>query len=128
MVRFTFKYLKPVALFLAILVLFQSCKLYDKRPVQIEQAIGTHEKGVKVITNDGRQFILNSLYYEEDILYGELHKPKAGQDVTVKINPDSIKEIRLYSQKKSRIVSIVVTIVVLGGFIWGSVYSFNQNF
>ena len=127
MIRFTRTYLKPVALFISIIVLFQCCVVYDKqKPVQVEQAIGTHEKGVKVITNDDRQFIFNSLYYEEDILYGELHKPKAGQEVTVKINPDSIKEIRLFSEKKTRIVRIVLSIVVIGGFIWGSVYAMNN--
>lgn len=126
MVRITYKYFKPVALFLCIIVLFQCCVVYDKQPVTIEQAIGTHEKGVKVITNDGRQFNFNSLYYEEDILYGELHKPKAGQEVTVKINPDSIKEIHLFSEKKTRILRIVVSIVVIGAFVGLIIYTMDH--
>jgi len=92
----------------------------------LELAIGTHEKSLKVILNDGRQFIFNSLYYEEDILYGELNKPKAGQKVTVKINPDSIKEIRLYNQRKSRIVSATVAVVIIGCLICLIAYSAVQ--
>ena len=126
MIRFTFQYLNPVALFLSIAVLFQYCIAYDKQSVQIEQAIGTHENGVKIILKDDREFNLNALYYNDDMLYGEIHKPKAGQEVAVKINPDSIKEIHLFSKKKTRITRIVVSVVVIGAFVALIVYTMNH--
>jgi len=44
MIRFTFKYLRPVALFLAIVFLFHCCKVYHKETVSVEQAINTEAK------------------------------------------------------------------------------------
>ena len=124
MIRFTYKYLKPVALFLAIAVLFQCCKVYDKQPVSIDEAINNDIKRVKIITNDDREYVFDSIYYKNDKLYGLL--VIKGKDQEIIISSDSIKEIRLYSQKKSGIAAFVVTFVVLGGLIGVMVYSVNH--
>jgi len=123
MIRFTYKYLKPVALFLAIAVLFQCCKVYDKQPVSIDEAINNDIKRVKIITDD-REYVFDSIYYKNDKLYGLL--VIKGKDQEIIISSDSIKEIRLYSKKKSGIVTFVVTFVVLGGLIGVMVYSVNH--
>ena len=99
MVRFTYKYLKPVALFLAIAVLFQCCKVYDKRPVTVEEAITVNHKKVKRIKIDmfdNKKLVLDSIYYKVNELYGFLTK----KNIEVNINEDKIIQIRLYNQKE----------------------------
>ena len=126
MTRFTYNYLKPVALFLVVVFLFQCCKVYDKQPVSIDEAINNDIKRVKIITNDDREYVFDSIYYKNDKLYGLL--VIKGKDQEIIISSDSIKEIRLYSQKKSGIAAFVVTFVVLGGLIGAMAYSVNHMF
>ncbi len=90
MVRFTFKYLKPIALFLSITFLFQCCKIYDKKPVTIEQAMS--ENRIKIITKDGREYIFDKIYYKNDsLLYGLMRK-KTSDTKEIIIPKDQIKE------------------------------------
>ena len=66
MVRFTYKYLQPVELFIAIAFLFQCCKVYNRETVSIEEAVGHGKEGIKIIANDDRKFYFNSTYYKND--------------------------------------------------------------
>jgi len=115
MVRFTYKYLKPVALFLAVTFLFQCCKVYDKQPVTIEQAMT--KTSIKIITTDSRHIYFDKIYYKQDgLLYGTIENNKSDKIETI-IPKESIKEIRLYNERKSRILKTVVVLSVIGGFI-----------
>ena len=71
--KFTINRLKPIVLFLSILVLFQCCVVYDKKPVTIEEAVNVDHKIVKPIKvemEDGERIIVDSLYYKENELFG----------------------------------------------------------
>jgi hypothetical protein len=73
MITFTFFYLKPVALLLSIVVLFQCCTDYYKEPVTIEQAMDiNHRKSnhIKIEFIDGSEIIYDSIYYKDNNLYG----------------------------------------------------------
>jgi len=99
MIRFTFKYLKPVAMFLAILVLFQCCKVYYKEPVSVDEAMNNKLKKVKIITIDDRELKFDSIYYKNDKLYGLLRAKKGKSEVLIK--EESIKEIYFFNPNKS---------------------------
>jgi len=138
MIRFTFKYLKPVALFLSIVVLFQCCVVYDKQPVSIDQAINKdHKKAkrIKIEMVDGQKLIVDSIYYKENDLYyskkveyrekienSEFYRTKM-YTAEVKIGEDKIVKIRLHNKEKSSthsillILGIPIVILVGGGFI-----------
>lgn len=125
MIRFTFKFLKPVVIFLAIAVLFQCCKVYYKEPITIDKAIGDNKKRVKIITTDNRKWIFESIYYKDDGLYGILLEPvKNFEKTEVLIDENNILKIFLCDIKKSRrntiliIVSIPITIGLV--FLIGS--------
>ena len=105
MIRFTNKYLKPVALFLVVVFLFQSCKIYHKESVSIEQAIGPDKKRIRVITYDDREFVFDSIYYKNDSLYGHLWKKDATDFL---IREKSIKEIHLYDAGNSTALTIAL--------------------
>ena len=49
MIRFLNTSLKPISLFFIIIILFQCCKVYDKKPVTIERAINKDPKKEKRI-------------------------------------------------------------------------------
>ncbi len=129
MIRFTLIYLKPVAVFLSILVLFQSCKAYYKQPVTLDEALRNDIKRVKVITKDDREFVFDSIYIAHDKLYGHLLAIKGKnsiEKVGVSIRKESIKEIHLYNKGKSRrltalvILGIPIGIIGLAFGIWAA--------
>lgn len=120
MIRFTLNYLKPFALFLSIFVLFQCCKVYHKEAVSIEQAINTEVKSIRLITTYDKNFYYSKLYYKDDLLYGRLENSKKNQLSEVRINPESIKEIRLYNKKLSTALTVIVAAgIPIGLIIWG---------
>jgi hypothetical protein len=104
MIKFTYKYLKPVALFLAVAVLFQCCKAYDLQTRPIEQAVGPQIRYVKIITNDNREYLFDSLYYKNDVLYGHLQKSTKKNPLDIELKEDKIKEIYIHvlNPKKSK--------------------------
>jgi len=123
MVRFTFKYLKPVALFLAIVVLFQCCVVYDKKPVSIRKAVNANHKEIKYIKIEmvsGEKLIVNSIYYKgNDLFYSKKVESRekiensdfyrTGNFIAeVKIDEDKIVKIKLHNKEKSIICSVLL--------------------
>ena len=125
MIRFTFTYLKPIALLLSVVVLFQCCKVYDKQSVSIEQAINKDPKKakrVKIEMDDGEKIVLDSIYYKDNELYGLLSKPKENSTSAkamkvkeeIKIEEDKIVQIRPQNRAKS----ITVTVFIMAGSVF----------
>jgi hypothetical protein len=119
MIKFTYKYLKPVALFLTIAVMFQCCKVYDKRPVSVDQAINVDHKKVKRIKIDmfgNKKYVLDSIYYKNGELYGLSSKSTKKNIIELRIEEEKIIQIRLYNQKKSKTGTVfAIAIPILGG-------------
>lgn len=114
MVRFTYKYLKPIALFLSIMVLFQCCKVYDKRPVSIDQALNVDHSKVKRIKVDmfgSKKLVLDSIYYKNGEPYGLLSKSTKKNLMEEKIEEEEIIKILLYNQKKSTTATVFAVVV-----------------
>jgi len=112
MITFTFKYLKPIALFLAIVVLFQCCMVYQKEAKTLEEAIGPEKKKVQIITFDDRKLFFDSIYFKDEKLYGLMNRNENLHKKTeVEIIIESIKEIHLLDKIKSRNRTIVLGIV-----------------
>ena len=113
MVRFTSKILKPVALFLSIIVLFQCCVVYDKQPVTIDQAVNVDHKKVKSIKIDmfgNKRYVVDSIYYKNGELYGLSSKSTKKNIIELRIDEEKIIQIRLYNQKKSKTGTIFLTL------------------
>lgn len=98
MIRFTLKYLKPVALFLSVIVLFQCCVIYDKKPVNIDEAVAETKK-IKIITNNGETISFENIYYKSDgNLYG-LSSKNMIDTLEIKIPKTQIKEFRVITNQ-----------------------------
>ncbi len=85
------KSLKSVALFLAGLILLQSCSTY-KTPVTLEQAANT-EKAVKVITVDDDSYKYKYIVYEDGQFYGVKDNP--GEDVKFPIDTEEVTAVMM---------------------------------
>ena len=116
MTKFIFEYVKPIAVFLAILVLFQCCRVYYKEPVSVDEAMNNELKKVKIITNDDRKLRFDSIYYMNDKLYGLLRAKKGKSEVLLK--EEFIKEIYFLNPNKSAGFTLLlifgIPIVILG--------------
>jgi hypothetical protein len=96
--------------------------VYHKESVSIEQAVNTKVKSIRLITNYDKNFYYSKLYYIDDKLYGRLENSKKNQLSEVRINPESIKEIRLYNKKLSTALTVVVAAgIPIGLITWGLV-------
>jgi len=118
MVRFTFKYLKAVALFLSIVILFQCCIIYNKKPVTVDQAID--ENRVKIITTDGRKYVFDSIYYKSDSLLYGIRRKKTSYTEEIKILKGDIKE-HILSIGKYETTETIITVD-------GREYSFDNTY
>ena len=114
------KLTKKLAWIMVLCILFQSCIVYQKNSVSIDEAIeteGKEAKSFKIITEDERTLIFESIYIREGEYYGLMIVEKVPYPVETRIYPESIKEIHLYDPKKSRnsiITGSSAIMVVLG--------------
>jgi len=145
MIRFTLKYLKPIALFLSVMVLFQCCVVYDKQPVSIRKAINKNHdrvKWIKIEMLDGQQLIADSIYYKgNDLYYSKQVKSREKIEnsdlyrtgkftAEVKIDEDKIVSIQFHNKGKSIGFSVLIGIsifiigfVIIGGAANGFSYT-----
>ena len=85
------KNLKVVALFLAGLILFQSCSTY-KTPITLEQA-AQEEKSVKVITVDDDSYKYKYIVYEDGEFFGVKDNPR--EDVKFPIDTEEVTAVMM---------------------------------
>lgn len=115
------RHLYPVAIFLSLIILFQSCTVYRSNPINIEEASQQNVK-MKAFTKDGEVLKFRRIEKENDSYFGYvklksstgkiLQKKvkefeKSGRFTAFELNPNEIKEI--YPQNKS-----VTTLVNIG--------------
>jgi len=127
MVRKTLKYLKPIAIFLAIQVLCQCCRVYYKEPVSVDEAMNNKLKMVKIITIDDRELRFDSIYYKNDKLCGLLRAKKGKSEVLIK--EESIKEIYFLNPNKSAGFTLLLIVGVPIAFfgIWAIIECGDGN-
>jgi hypothetical protein len=120
-------HLKYIAYALAALMLMQSCVVYHKTPVSVDEAVATN-KPVKIYTTENKIYKFKKLVREEDNIYGisslkGLNKKIFAQYVKeidqekelIKILlPFEIKEI----YERNRTMSTVYTILIMTSPVW----------
>lgn len=106
------KTIKAIFAFLSLLFLFESCSIYKKAPITIEEA-ATGDKSVLIIRNDGTKLSLSKVEKIDGKYYGT--KQVNDQTITLPLNEEEIQKIRLKDKRASRFVTIasIVTGVAL---------------
>ena len=94
------------------IILSQGCIVYHKEPVTLDQAIGNDKGRVKIIANNEKVILLDSLYYKDEVLYGLLYNSKKDILSEVIINPESVAYVYLKDKSKSRKDTIAACIII----------------
>ena len=105
------KQIRIIALSLALLVVFQSCKVYHSDSVTLEQA-SREFKRTKIETKNNKILKYRGVKFEDSQYYG-LKKVKNGI-VNVPIDENFIKSVRLENETMSTILTIALPVVIIG--------------
>ena len=98
--------IKTNAIILILLTLFQSCVVYHKTPVTMEDAVQAETK-TKVFLKDGRVEKFKSVTNQDGQFYGT--RITGNGLVTIPLDVDSISQV----QVKNKTASILVTVIPL---------------
>ena len=110
------KQIKPIALIFGALILFQSCKVYYKDSVTLEQAVNEH-KHAKVETFTKQTYKFQSISFENDQYYGI--KMVKGDTVKIPIDQANLSKVRLENKSLSVIGTIGVSVLIGFGILVG---------
>lgn len=101
---------KFVCVFLVFVILLQSCAVYQKTPVSIEEAVTTKNK-VLIIKTDDTKLKLKKIEQIDGVYYGIIDGDR--EAVKVPLNKSEIKTIRILDKSTSTLSTIVVVVVPL---------------
>lgn len=105
------KQIRFIALSLALLLLFQSCKAYHSNSVTLEQA-SQEFKRTKIQTKNNEILKYRGVKFEDTKYFGI--KKVNGNIVNVPIDENFIKTVRLENETMSTILTIALPVVILG--------------
>ena len=125
------KHLKPIALLLSVVVLMQSCIVYQSQTVSVDEAV-TSSKRVRVKWNDGETYRFKKLEKTKGKLYGVLGRnsddayylssyiidsTNRGKYVYILIPDEFISKIQLQNKELSTVLSVLIPVFVIGGIL-----------
>ena len=109
------KQIKPIALLFGLLILLQSCAVYQKTQVSLEQA-SKQDVRAKIKTKTNESFLVLKIIYEDDKYYGQ--QRVNGEKIRITLHADNINSIRLHDKTLSKTLSIGMPLgIVLGVLI-----------
>jgi len=113
------KQFRHIVLLFTLLILFQSCRVYHKKSVTLDQAV-IEQKRVKIKTVDNKTLKFKKIIHESGEYYGI--KPSTFMDTIYKIPLDQnkLQNIRMHNKTLSIIYGAglsVVLIIIIGGYI-----------
>ena len=111
------KRLKPIALILTALLLFQSCVVYHKTPTTVQQA-SQEQIRTKIIKTNGEISKYKYITSEDGIFYGV--KLKSGEWIKTPLDQKEIAQVLTKNISTSKTFTIVVLSLV-GLYIVGAV-------
>ncbi len=101
---------KCVCVFLVFVFLLQSCAVYQKTPVSIEEAVTTNNK-VLIIKTDDTKLKLKKIEQIDGVYYGIIDGDR--EIVKVPLNKSEIKTIRILDKSTSTLSTIAVVVIPL---------------
>lgn len=128
------RHLKQIALFLAVIFLMQSCKVYTYKSITLEEAVKFDYNKVKVKSRNNKTYRFDKLEKKDGVHYGTALKnsktaKKLSDQITYKdefsyvkilIKEHQLREVYVKEQDKtwSRILSFGLPTIIIGGIIW----------
>jgi len=109
-----FNYLKKPGFVLSCLFLFQSCSVYYKNPISLEEAVEQEGK-VKIRTVEGKNIKYKKIAFAEGQFYGT--KMISGKWARISLNQDNIESVRLKNKSDSAWLTVLAIVVPVGALI-----------
>jgi hypothetical protein len=106
------KQMRLIAFTLAMLIYFQSCKVYHSNSVTLEQA-SQEFKRVKIQTNGNEILKFRGIKMENKQYYGVKKVKK--ELINTLIEKDNIKSVRLENETMSTILTIALPVTIVIG-------------
>jgi len=106
------KQIRFIALTLALLVFFQSCKVYHSNSVTLEQA-SQEFKRVKIQTNWDETLKFRGIKMENNQFYGVKKVKK--ELVNMPLDKNNIKSVKLENETMSTVLTIALPVTILLG-------------
>lgn len=104
------KYSKQLSLLLVLIMLFQGCVSYGP-PVTMNEAVRKTEKTKVKFAND-EIYRYDYVILEDSVYYGV--KSHKGELIKSKIDMDNIYNVRLYSETRTIVATILAPIALVG--------------
>ena len=121
------KYFKSISVFLCLFVLLfmQSCTIYQKKPVSIQEA-SVSQKPVLLIRNDDTRLTFEKIEWKGENYYGILKVD--GKNKTIPIKKSTIKTICLLDQTASLwgTIGIMIGSLTILGIISSSISFYDS--
>ena len=115
-------HLKICSCILILAILCQSCVVYHKTPVTLEQAARENTK-TKIVLEDGRVEKFKSITHRDQQYFGT-RKTRFDQ-VNIPIDVNAVSEVRVKNEKASGVLTAVTVIAALGTLVWIGASSFS---
>jgi len=112
------KQLRLTALVLTSLIILQSCRVYHRDSVSLQQAI-KEEKRVKIKTADNKTLKFKKIIYAEGGYYGIKHSTFKYEIHKMPLDQSKLQSVRMHNKSLSIIygVGLSVVIIIIGGYI-----------
>jgi hypothetical protein len=107
--------LKVATLFFSILIMLQSCTVYQTANVTLDEAVISDNK-VRIEKKNGAKLKYSKVVkFNDGKYYGKLKEK--GFFINVLIDEDNIAKVQLKDQKTSTIFSVVIPLIIIGSLI-----------
>lgn len=121
------KQFRGIALTLALLVFFQSCKVYRSEAVTLEQA-SQEFKRVKIKTNTNEVLKFRGIKVEDNKFYGV--KKVKRELVNIPLEDSAIKSVKIVNETMSTVLTIAFPVALIIGalVIIGSTLTWDYEY
>ena len=102
---------KLAVIFLVLLILNQSCRVYHKESSTLEIAVKEQPR-VKIITNNNEKYKFKKILLIDGAFYGI--KMKNGKQNRIPLKIEELKEVKLHDKSTSLIFSVLVSAGAVG--------------
>ncbi len=106
------KHIGNFSFILAMLILFQGCKVYHKDSVTLQKAVESGER-TKIETKLNNRIVHNKVIFEDDKYFGV--KKINGAFIKIPIDENKISKVRLQNKTLSTIYTILLPIAIVVG-------------
>ncbi|UOK43560.1 MULTISPECIES: hypothetical protein [Flavobacterium] len=106
-----YKKIQIISLLLSFIFLLQSCHVYHKVPISLDEAVAANKR-MKVTTTDDKKHKFRKIEKSDSTYYGIVKT--RGQKVKVPLEIEKIKSIHPVNKEGSTLLSVGIVVVPIG--------------